>query len=230
MKSTFISALLIVFGLLTTHAQTTLGLKLGANLTSIQAKGLEDLDVPALVFGIQAGAFVQKNLNEKWAIQPELIYIQKGYEAIEQGIAFNTFIFDADVRLDYLELDANAKYFLLANSDTDVYLIGGPYVGYAIRGRFTGEQGLPGLTSDFNIDLYDDNNGLENVNLGTNERLDLGVNIGLGGQFDLGKVWFFAEARYSQGLLNLNGDSSATARNYGIYANFGWFIYLNGDK
>jgi len=230
MKSIITTIFWIAFGFYTVQAQTTLGVKFGANLTSIQAEGLDDTDVPALTFGIQGGFFLQHNLHEKWALQPELLYIQKGYEAIEQAIAFNTFIFDADVKLDYLELDANVKYFLLANSDTDVYLIGGPYFAYAIRGRFTGDQGLPGLTSAFDVDLYADNNGLENINLGTNERFDLGVNIGLGGQFDLGKVWFFAEARYSQGLLNLNGDSTATARNFGIYANFGWFVYLNGDK
>lgn len=230
MKYVFTTLLLVAFGLAVTRAQTTLGVKFGANLTAIQAEGLEDSDVPALNFGIQGGLFIQKNITEKWAIQPELLYIQKGYEAFEQGLALNTFIFDGDVKLDYLEFDANAKYFLLANNDTDVYLIGGPYIAYAIRGRFTGDQGLPGLTSPFEFDLYEDSNGLGNVNLGTNRRLDLGVNLGFGGQFDLGKVWFFAEARYSQGLLNLNGNSSATARNYGIYANFGWFVYLNGDK
>jgi len=230
MKCTIATILLIAFGLLSAPSQTTLGAKFGANLTSIQAEGLEDPDVPALTFGIQAGLFLQRNLNEKWAIQPELLYIQKGYEAVEQGIALNTFIFDGDIKLDYLEFDANAKYFLIANNDTDLYLIGGPYFAYAIRGRFTGDQGLPGLSSPFDIDLYEEGNGLENVNFGTNNRFDMGVNVGFGGQFDLGKVWFFAETRYSQGLLNLNGDSSATARNFGIYANFGWFVYLQGDK
>lgn len=229
-KRTISTILLIAVGLMTAHAQSALGVKFGANLTSIQAKSLDDPDVPALLFGIQTGLIFQKNLTNKWAIQPELLYIRKGYEAFEQTAALNTFIFDGDIKLDYLEIDLNAKYFLVAKNDVDWYLLAGPYFAYALDGRFEGEQGFPGLTSPFELNLYEEGNGLETVNFGTNNRFDMGFNVGFGGQFDLGKVWFFAEARYSQGILNLNGDSSASARNYGIYATFGWFVYLQGDK
>lgn len=204
-------------------AQFAVGAKFGAGITSTQAKDVDLPSIPGVIFSWQAGLMAQKNFNKKWALQHELLFIRKGYEAVEQGIAFGSFIFDGDIVTDYLEWGIGAKYFLLANNDTDIYLLAGPYAGYMVRGRFQGERGLAGLTSPFSQELEYGEEGID--------RFDLGLNFGFGGQFDLGKLWFFAEVRYAQGLWNINGDNlDGSIRNYGAYATIGWMGYLSGDK
>jgi len=36
--------------------------------------------------------------------------------------------------------------------------------------------------------------------------------------------------RYSQGLININNVGEGSIRNYAFLAQFGWIIYLEGDK
>ena len=222
------STYLIIWGLCIgipamAKAQFAIGPKFGAGLTAVQGEGVELADAPGVLFGWQWGVMAQKNFNKRWAVQPELLYIRKGYEAIEQDIAFGTFIFDGDIVTVYVELSLGAKFFLISKNDTDLYLLLGPYFGYLARGRFQGEEGLAGLTSPFNFELTFGSEGLD--------RFDFGFNSGIGGQFDLGKVWFFAEARYGQGLWNINGSAlEGSLKNYGFHATFGWFIYLSGDR
>lgn len=204
------------------QAQLAIGPQFGLGVASAQTNDLNLPEGPGLIFSWQAGVMLQKTLNERWAVQPELSFIRKGYEAVSQEPGFGRFIFDGDIVTDYLECSVLGKFFLSSKQDTDWYLIGGPYFGYITRGVFTGEEGLPGLTRPFEEELVF---GEEGIN-----RFDLGAHIGFGGQFDLGKPWFFAELRYSQGLLNINGGDQGSVRNYGLNGVFGWFIYLNGDR
>lgn len=203
-------------------AQLAAGVKFGGGIASVQAKDVNLPTIPGSIFSWEAGLIAQKNLTGRWALQPELTFIRKGYEAAEQQAAFGRFIADGDIVINYLELDLNAKYFLSNKQDVGWYVIGGPYLGYAINGFFQGEEGLIGLTTPFKESLAFGGNGVG--------RFDAGVNIGLGGQFDLGRPWFFAELRYSQGLLNINNVGDGSIRNYAFLAQFGWIIYLEGDK
>jgi len=220
----FLHAILI-WGLIlptTSSAQLAIGAKFGGGVASVQAENINLPGIPGVIFSWEAGLIAQKSLTERWALQPELSYIRKGYEAAEQQPAFGRFIVDADIITDYLELDLNAKFFLTNKQDVGWYLIGGPYVGYILNGAFQGEQGFVGLSSPFKEELTYGENGIS--------RFDLGVNVGLGGQFDLGRPWFFAELRYSQGLININNVGEGSIRNYAFLAQFGWIIYLEGDK
>ena len=222
-NSLFYSLLIFLLTLPATgFAQLAIGPSFAGGIASVQAQDVNLPTIPGAIFSWEAGFMVQKNFSDKWAAQPELSYFRKGYEAAEQQPAFGRFIADGDIITNYLELNLNAKYFLSNKQDVAWYVMGGPYVGYILNGSFQGEEGLVGLSSPFKEDLTFGENGIS--------RFDMGVNIGLGGQFDLGRPWFFIEFRYSQGLANTNNVGDGSIRNYTFMGQFGWLIYLEGDR
>lgn len=204
------------------YTQLAIGPKFGGGVSSVQDIEGEFPNIPGVVFSYQAGAIAQKNLSKRWALQAELSYIRKGFEVAEQGLAFNRFFEDADYVLDYAALDVSSKFFLVSKQDIDWYVLAGPYVSVMFTGSFQGKEGFVGLSTPFNEPLSYGENGFS--------RFDAGVNIGLGGQFDLGVPWFFAELRYTQGFTDILNVGQGTIRNYSLMGQFGWIFYLDGDR
>ena len=64
------------------------GVKIGGNIgnvTSIPNDGVSNIDKTP-IFGLSGGFYMQIALNDKWFINPEILYVQKGISATSEYI------------------------------------------------------------------------------------------------------------------------------------------------
>ncbi|HNW53693.1 MAG TPA: porin family protein [Bacteroidales bacterium] len=125
----FASALMLVS--VSTFAQTTFGLKQGAAMTTLSAKG--DLyNDNNNSFSYNAGLFATIPVNTFLAIQPEINYVRKGRcnETTELNTTTKT-----DFLLHYMQVPVLLQYRnnQLLNKSASVFFINaGPYAGFVL--------------------------------------------------------------------------------------------------
>ena len=125
----FASALMLVS--VSTFAQTTFGLKQGAAMTTLSAKGdlYNDNNVS---YSYNAGLFATIPVNNFLAIQPEINYVRKGRcnETTELNTTTKT-----DFLLHYMQVPVLLQYRnnQLLNKSASVFFINaGPYAGFVL--------------------------------------------------------------------------------------------------
>ena len=125
----FASALMLVS--VSTFAQTTFGLKQGAAMTTLSAKG--DLyNDNNISYSYNAGLFATIPVNTFLAIQPEINYVRKGRcnETTELNTTTKT-----DFLLHYMQVPVLLQYRnnQLLNKSASVFFINaGPYAGFVL--------------------------------------------------------------------------------------------------
>jgi hypothetical protein len=157
------------------------------------------------------------------AIQPELLYIQKGFKASNY-----TNLTNARVNYNYLEVPLLLKVNF-GEEAFRAFVNAGPSFGYALGGRQRGDNqdmrirfGNNTNTSDimyFNPDNYN--------------RLDIGLQFGVGGGIAAGPGDLTLEARYGIGLTDFNDisgapDSQNKSKNRVIALMLGYAIPFGG--
>jgi len=113
-------------------AQTTLGLRQGAAITTLSAKGdlYNDNNVS---YSYNAGVFATIPLNAYLSVQPEVNYVRKGRcnETTELNTATKT-----DFLLHYMQVPVLLQYRnnQLLNKSASVFFINaGPYAGFVLK-------------------------------------------------------------------------------------------------
>lgn len=185
----------MMFALVTvTNAQKfNFGGKLGANLTKITGQAFKD----GYDLGYHLGAFAEIDLNQKWGIQPELLWNQtntqraSGSDAVLNNWQQNT----KDIKLNYLSIPVLLRY----NVGSLITLNLGPQFGILLNkdqslwsnGKQAFKSGDLSLTGGATVNmkmlrLYGRYNiGLSNLNdVGTpdnwkSQQLQLGVGVRL---------------------------------------------------
>jgi Outer membrane protein beta-barrel domain len=212
MKNIFFAlALLISFCSFSTAQSLRLGVNIASMSASATEKTYEDYKNESTV-GFQAALVLPINLTENVAIQPELMWIQKGNKS--QYIFNDNNKTITNRRYNYAEIPVSLKLSFGNTVDgTSFYVLAGPYAGLALNGKIKNETTILGVTSvtENSIDYSDEDN--------KERRLDWGANFGLGVTF--GKIYL--DARYQLGINNLldddasnTNDNSAYMRNRGI--------------
>ncbi|MBB4804344.1 hypothetical protein HNP37_004431 [Flavobacterium nitrogenifigens] len=129
MKKNILSALLVMaFGF--ANAQGTgsrFGIKAGVNFPNTSSDFHENENL----IGYQVGIFSEIKTDERFGIQPELIYSTHKVENkfIKEGIAYNN-----DVKLSYLNLPILAKYFVTQGLSVQA----GPQIGFLMKAEENG--------------------------------------------------------------------------------------------
>ena len=214
MKKLIIVALMLIAVTSFTHAQVSI--RGGINLASMSANATDKTYKEyknQSIIGYQAALVMPIKLTDNVAIQPEIVFIQKGGKS--QYIADDNNKLISSFTSNYVEIPVSLKLGLGNNSGDGVgfYLLGGPYAGIALNGKYTNELTVGGATSKSTrtVDYSDDSN--------QEKRLDWGVNLGAGVSF--GKIYL--DARYNLGINNLldndasnTNDNSPYRRNRGI--------------
>lgn len=182
LKSLLCSALTIsVFAFGSASAfETSLGIKAGVNLANLHGKVLDESKIKA---GLSVGAALQVKLMDMLAVQPELLFAQKGFKSTSTGATGTT---TSKITLNYLEIPVLAQ--LLAPSPI-------PFVSPMVYAgpSFSIKLGKPSLKIEG-----------QKVDLGnTFSNFDFGIAFGgaIGIQFGPGKA--VADIRYTLGLTNL---------------------------
>lgn len=181
----------------------SVGLKGGINLASLSQEpfeaNVEDLKEKSIL-GIQAGLVFELPIAEIFAIQPELLWVQKG------GKSTYTFLgneIERSVTYNHIQIPVLAK--IKATTDGEAFglnFFGGPFASFSLGGKAkVTTKGAVSSEIEEDIDYSDDDN--------YERRLDWGLTFGLGA--NLGAL--FLDLRYDLGINNLLDDDASNANN-----------------
>ena len=179
MKKT-LSILALAFLTIATSAQSLIpmkyGIKVGANISNIIStsnEGVKNIENTALI-GIAGGFYMEIALNDKWYVNPELIYSQKGasftYEYthnydVNQSDVHNT---SHELKLAYVELNPTISF----KATDKLALNFGPSVSFLVSPDYTiladkGGRDQEALHPELLEGTY------------TEETIDVGINLGI---------------------------------------------------
>ena len=164
-----------------TAQDSEVGIKGGANFSNFFNDEVDDQN---LRIGFQGGLFFKAALTDFFAIQPELLYTQKGATTTYDN--FFTGEGEFTQKLNYIELPVLA----VINLGENLNIHAGPYVAYLMGASVENEA----ENDDFNF--------VEDLNEGDYERLDFGLAVGVGFEFEVLRFG----VRYDYGLKNVGKD------------------------
>src|SRR5690606_8006283 len=118
----------------------SIGPRIGATFSTFTEKGEEEEGTEmGYIPGIQVGAVANFPITGVLSIQPEILYIQKGFAATvdinEQIMGYDYSVKgSADFKSNYLELPVLAKAGF-GSGDLNFFITAGPTVGYWLSGN-----------------------------------------------------------------------------------------------
>lgn len=198
MKIKFLLALLFVVGLgFTSMAQSiSVGPRIGATFPKLNIGDEDDFnDEVQSMTGLQFGAVANVMVNDMFSIQPELLFVQKGFKLEEDGDYMKT-------RYNYLEVPVLAK-FSFGTEELQGFVTAGPTAGYLVSGN--AKLKMDDLKMDEDLEFSDEDN-----------RFEMGASFGVGLGYKLGAGTVNFDVRYGLGLTNLNEEGKAKNRVLGI--------------
>jgi opacity protein-like surface antigen len=178
-----------------------LGIKAGANFARLSGPDVDpEWKTRMAVVG---GVFLTLKFNDILAIQPEILYSQKGpkWDAPLGGLAFV-----GTVNLNYLEIPVLVKFYIPtgANSRVHPHIFAGPYFAFKMGAKLTGTWGVESV--DRTLD--------------TIKSTDLGYVFGAGIDFAVGSGKITLDVRYGMSFSAIATDS--TEKNQTIAAMIGY--------
>lgn len=196
LKTLFVVAICF-FTATAVDAQMQLGIGAGVNASSY----IKSHPYARFRNGLQFGIYGQMPLNQKGNLyfQPEINYSNQGERAVALDFK-NGRMKRQDVYVNHINVPLSIKYYLV-NTDEDIFLIAGPYVGFKISEKVT-KVNFPNQVNDI-----EKRNGF-----------DAGFTIGLGATF---KKQFEFTGRYYYGLVDELKDDLRNNKNRTSIINFG---------
>ena len=178
-----------------------LGIKVGANFAKLSGSDIEAEWKTRMA--LVGGVFLTLKFNDVLAIQPELLYSQKGpkWDAPLGGLAFV-----GTVNLSYLEIPVLVKFYIPtgANSRVHPHIFAGPYFAFKMDAKLKGTWG--GENMDRTLD--------------TIKSSDLGYVAGAGIDFAIGQGKLALDVRYGMSFSAIFTDSNG--KNQTISAMIGY--------
>lgn len=173
--------------------------------------------------GFLVGAGANIPISDLFSIQPELLFIQKGWrEEYSQDFGAGESYFDKELfTLNYIEIPVMFKFTF--GSSTKFFVNGGPYFAFGLGGKnkFEYSQTYQGVTTS--VDGEKKIKFGERPSNGQGDEMYIDNGLDIGGQAGGGVLIanrIVVEFRYSYGLTNLfdedpdGGDN--TSKNYGF--------------
>lgn len=140
---------------------------------------------PAFKSGLSGGIFTAVSLSKNIALQPEFMYIMKGFKVSDQTLSSSS-------TLHFLELPVLLKYYTGSTTGFRPNFVAGPFFSYFMSG---------------NIEVTNRNftfsEKVENM-----KQFDIGLLLGTSIDFALANNNMQMDIRYSVGLVNWHKDLS----------------------
>jgi long-subunit fatty acid transport protein len=190
---------------------TKYGIKVGANIANISStpnEGVKNIDNSPLI-GVSGGFYMEIALNDKWYINPELVYAQKGvsfdydYKHKWDSIAINDvnnldeYATTNSLKLAYIELNPTISY-----KASDKFALNfGPSVSFLISEDYTYTEKIIGDTPPLNSVKPTD---------GTYEAEDLDVGLNLGFSYYITES-FLIDAKINTGFMKVGTVNKITS-------------------
>lgn len=187
MKKTLCSLAIICAIASQTKAQISFAPVVGLNVAKMGLKSSNGYPFnPDNIVGANVGLSVRFPIDDKMSIQPALVYTMKG---------FNFNVGSEGIRMDFksIELPINLTYSLTGDNSEGFYLLGGPYVCYALSGKMEVKSNGTSQSADLK---FNDEDGIG--------RTDFGANLGAGYRLNNGLM---IQAQYGIGLSNVANKS-----------------------
>ena len=187
------------------QAQTSIGLRLGVNLATwysspkyIMVDDGATLTEP-LSLGRAIAVAVEFKLTDKFAIQSELSYMQKGYTFVS---SYNSTEVKVFYQCNYFELPILFKT-TFGSEKFKIGVLAGPSFNY-LNSVLASQTRKSNGNTDSSTREIDLNNSIFDVN-----RFDLGLVLGVQPTYHIGERGrIFFDARYELGFLNVFKDVS----------------------
>lgn len=173
-------------------AQMRIGAKGGISFANMSLDPDEDTES---LLGFAGGGEVQIPLGAGGvSLQPELLYIRKGFELTDEGETFK-------FQTDYIEIPVMLRYDIPAAS-VRPYVMAGGSVAFEASCKLIAED----ETVSADIDCDDETLGVET------ESTDFGILFGGGLAFPAGPGALFVEGRYGIGLADIDASEADEAK------------------
>ncbi len=196
-----LAVLILAFAAVPARAQDEsplrFGVKLGMNISDFRGDdGIEGwgelLDWKA---GFCGGVFMSYAVNDRFSVQPELLYSMKGMKV-------GLWAFSATWSLDYIEIPVLARFSLPFWSKRKPFVCAGPAIGFNVR-------------SNVDVALYNEELGSIDLDEFTNT-VDFSLVISAGIDFNIAGHEIILEGRYVPGLSNVYTDEFADVSDVSI--------------
>ena len=193
-------SLLAVFAFAGSAFAQTPDVKFGAK-GGLNVANLTSVDDAKSRASFHIGALAEIFINEKFSIQPEILYSAQGaktsYTDSDMGINFKV---KSTMKLDYINVPVIAKYYV-----TDAITVhAGPQIGFNVKSE---EK----LTVNGNSETFDYKDSTTSV--------DFALGFGAGYQLPMG---VFFDLRYNVGMSNIAKDSDGSAKNNVLQVSVGY--------
>lgn len=184
MKKMFFAAIAVVgfsaVGM--AQQQVKFGPKAGVNFANLSGD-----DSAEILTGFHVGAVAEIKFNDKFSIQPEVVYSTQGAgRSGSTTIMGVTSSFDGKQKLDYINIPIMAKYYIVDGFSVEA----GPQVGFLMKAQSDLDVTAAGITTNLK---NDDNKDIF-------KGVDFGINFGLAYDLPMGA---FINARYNLGLSKI---------------------------
>jgi len=181
----FAIVLLLTFSsMVSAQGLTGYGLKAGLNLANLGGDDAEYTDVDKKMrMGFTVGGFVTYSINEMFAIQPEVLYTQKGAKYEDPDDDFK----ETD-KYEYLEIPVLAKFTIPTEGNISPNLFVGPALGILMSAKWDWEWGDESGSEDMKDD---------------SKSTDFGLVFGAGVDIGMPHSAITIDGRYTLGLTTI---------------------------
>ncbi|MGO3183744.1 MAG: porin family protein [Aequorivita sp.] len=189
--------LIFLISTASTSQNVQYGVKAGMNISKLSGNSNDPFSRYDGKVGFHLGGIIELALNEKFSIQPELLYSYQGTD-INYG--------ERVVRLNNLQLPIIGKYYIVKGLSAEV----GPVFSYLLSAKYVAT-----LTSQ---------GGRQTIDITDNYK-SVDIALGLGASYRLKSDLFFG-LRYNFGLLNINDAdvNNAKVRSNVFQLSVGYFF------
>lgn len=195
MKKYCVAFTLLALGLSNQNAiaqEIKTGFKIGLNASNLHEEAAETKNK----YSFHAGMFIEAFINEKFAIQPELLYSSQGSK--EEGkmpFPFSGIPAKATLTLNYINLPIMFKYYPI----TELSITAGPQIGFLVNSKLDIESKY---LSNIEVD--------QSLIKSELSKFDYGINFGL--EYNYSGVFF--SARYNLGLADIQRQNNSSSKAY----------------
>lgn len=184
--------------------QNLLGAKAGLVMADISVDDAEFIDTDSRS-SVGFGAFLQVPVGGSLSVQPEALYMPKGFSGEDAGL-------DVSAKVAYLQVPILVQYHIQTGGNLTPRLFAGPTIAFELS-----------CDVDFTFDGETDEESCEDAGLATKSS-DFGATFGAGVDVGLGNMVLTIDGRYDLGVTNIADDSDADAKNraWGFFAGLGF--------
>lgn len=185
----------------------TIGVMAGVNLSKL---GGDDITGADNRTGFMGGLFVTFHVTNGFAIQPEVIYSQRGASDNSDPD------FDATFKLDYIDVPVLLRFEIPVVGPIRPFFLAGPSFGLQVKCGIEGSGG--GVSASVDCDQIGDQVGLQFEK----KTFDLSGVVGAGLDFHLGGHTLMLGARYQHGFSDVMKDATVKNRTWSVVAGLGF--------